>query len=177
MLPVVDAAKMKIIPLQEEHFPAVSRIYAEGMASGIATFETMVPNWEQWNVKFLPVCRYVMLMGNEVVAWCALSPVSKRTVYKGVAEDTIYVDSKFQKKGIGKLLLSFLVEESEKSGFWTLQAGIFSENTSSIHLHELCGFRIIGVREKVAQRDGVWHDNVLMERRSSLNLNEAKNKL
>jgi len=159
---------MKIIPLKEEHFAVVSRIYSEGMATGVATFETKVPNWDAWNTKFLADCRYVLMIENVVAAWCALSPVSKREVYKGVAEDTIYVASKFQNKGIGHTLLTYLIEESEKAGFWTLQAGIFSENTSSICLHERCGFRILGVRKKIAQRNGIWHDNVLMERRSNL---------
>lgn len=163
----VDAVKMEIVPLQKEHFTEVSEIYAEGLATGFASFETVVPTWEQWNEKFLPVCRYVALTNAQVMAWCALSAVSKRQVYKGVAEDTIYVTSNHQGKGIGKILLNHLVAESEKEGFWTLQSGIFSENIASIELHKNCGFRILGIREKIGERDGKWYDNVLMERRST----------
>lgn len=163
-----DVVKMVIAALTKEHYPEVAKIYEEGMATGIATFETEVPKWTAWNEKFLPNCRFVATIRGEIAGWCALSPVSKRLVYKGVAEVTIYVASRFQKMGIGKKLLTHLVNESEKGGFWTLQAGIFSENKISIYLHEQCGFRVMGVREKIAQRDGKWFDNVLMERRSPL---------
>ncbi len=169
-----DAVKMKITKLQKEHYPAVSKIYLEGLATGIASFETKVPSWEEWNEKFLKTCRYVAIENNEVVAWCALSAVSKRKVYKGVVEDTIYVASEFQGKGIGKTLLQHLISESEAAGFWTLQAGIFPQNKASIKLHQECGFRIMGFREKVAERDGIWHDNILMERRSK-KVNYMKN--
>jgi L-amino acid N-acyltransferase YncA len=135
---------MKIEPLKKNHFTAVANIYSEGLATGIATFETIVPTWEEWDEKFLNLCRFVAIINSEVVAWCALSAISKREVYKGVAEDTVYVTSQFQGKGIGKILLKHLVLESEKSGFWTLQAGIFSENKSSIALHKQCGFRVVG---------------------------------
>ena len=165
---------MQIIPLQKEHYPKVSQIYAEGIQTGIATFETDVPNWEQWNEKMLPQCRFVLLKDNEVAAWCSLSAVSKRAVYGGVAENTIYVAAKFQNQGVGKKLLNHLIQASEKAGFWTLQAGIFPQNKASITLHENCGFRILGVREKIAQRDGIWHDNVIMERRSK-KFNTMKN--
>lgn len=166
--------RMQIISFEKEHYPEVSRIYSEGQNTGLATFETSVPQWEAWDEKFLKICRYIVLIDNQVVAWCALSAVSKREVYKGVAEDTIYVDLKHQGKGIGKSLLTHLISESEKAGFWTLQAGIFSENVGSIKLHENCGFRVLGVREKIGKRDGKWHDNVLMERRSKA-INYMKN--
>lgn len=157
---------MQIIAFHKDHFPRVSQIYSEGIETGIATYETKVPTWEQWDDKFLKICRFVVLIDKKVIAWCALSAISKREAYKGVAEDTIYVSRAAQGRGIGKLLLSHLITESEKAGFWTLQAGIFSENKVSIKLHENCGFRIIGIREKIAKRDGKWHDNVLLERRS-----------
>ena len=157
---------MKIELLEKKHYPSVSKIYKEGLATGIASFETNIPDWEKWDKKFLRQCRYVVLIENEVVAWCALSSISKREVYKGVAEDTIYVSKLHQGKGIGKKLLKHLINESEKAGFWTLQAGIFSENKASIKLHKDCGFRIVGVRESIAKREGKWHDNVLMDRRS-----------
>ena len=159
---------MEIIPLTEKHYPQVARIYQQGLATGVATFETEVPSWEQWNEKFLQVCRYVMVEADEVVAWCALSATSKRVVYRGVAEDTIYVAAAHQGKGVGNQLLTYLVGQSEAAGFWTLQAGIFPQNKASIALHKQCGFRILGIREKVAQRNGVWQDNVIMERRSKI---------
>ena len=163
---VVAAVKMKIKLLEKKHYPSVSKIYADGLETGIASFETNIPEWENWDKKFLRQCRYVALIKNEVVAWCALSAISKREVYKGVAEDTIYVSKLHQGQGIGKKLLKHLINESEKAGFWTLQAGVFSENEASVRLHEDCGFRIVGVRESIEKRDGKWHDNVLMERRS-----------
>lgn len=157
---------MQIKPLGKGHYPKVAAIYAQGLDTGIATFETQVPNWEQWNSKFLPTCRFVVEVDDEVVAWCALSKISKREVYRGVIENTIYVSETSRGKGIGKTLLTHLVTESEKAGFWSLQAAIFPQNQASIQLHQECGFRIIGRREKIAQRDGRWYDNVLMERRS-----------
>jgi len=165
---------MQIIPLQKVHFQEVAQIYAEGMQTGVATFETEVPTWEQWDKKMLPQCRYVLILNDEVAAWCSLSAVSKRDVYRGVAENTIYVAAKFQNQGLGKNLLSYLVTASEQAGFWTLQAGIFPQNKASISLHEQCGFRVIGTKEKIAQRDGLWHDNLLMERRSK-KFNTMKN--
>lgn len=168
------AANMKIEPLEKKHYPEVSIIYSEGLATGVASFETIVPSWDQWNDKFLQFCRFVVLVEDKVVAWCALSPVSKRAVYNGVAEDTIYVAVSHQGQGIGKILLDHLISESERAGFWTLQAGIFSQNKASIKLHKECGFRIIGTRENIAKRDGKWHDNVLMERRSK-KINYMKN--
>lgn len=166
MLLVAVAVSMKIEALEKKHYASVSKIYYEGLATGIASFETKIPEWENWDEKFLKQCRYVALIKNEVVAWCSLSAVSKREVYKGVAEDTIYVSKLYQGKGIGKELLQHLINESEKAGFWTLQAGIFSENKVSIKLHEDCGFRIVGLRESIAKREGKWHDIALMERRS-----------
>ncbi len=157
---------MEIIPLHKEHYPAVAEIYANGMDTGIATFETKVPSWEQFNNKFLPTCRFVAIENDAVAGWCTLSAISKREVYKGVAETTIYVSEKHQGKGIGKTLLNHLVNESEKAGFWTLQARIFPQNKASIQLHKSVGFRVIGTKEKIGQRFGVWHDNVELERRS-----------
>ena len=158
---------MKIVPLQKIHFTRIAQIYAEGMQTGIATFETKIPNWEQWNKKMLPQCRFVALKNDDVVAWCSLNAVSQRKVYRGVAENTIYVAAESRGTGVGKQLLEHLIIESEKAGFWTLQASIFRQNKASIQLHNNCGFRMVGIREKIAQRDGVWHDNLLMERRSN----------
>lgn len=157
---------MKIRPYLDSDYSSVINIYKEGLATGIATFETEIPNKNQWDKKFLNVCRFVAEKNNTIIGWCALSKISTRKVYNGVAECTIYISEKFRGKGIGKILLKHLISESEKEGFWTLQASIFSENKASIFLHETCGFRIIGYREKIAKRNNTWYDNVIMERRS-----------
>lgn len=162
----VAQSDIQIRSFQKEDYSACAKIYKVGMDTGIATFETKVPDWEKWNTKFLSQCRFVAEANLSIIGWCALSPFSTREVYKGVAEVTIYIAEKAQKKGIGKLLLQHLVKESEILGFWTLQARIFTENTASIVLHEKCGFRKVGIREKLGQRDGIWYDNILLERRS-----------
>lgn len=151
---------------EEKDWTSVSEIYAQGIATGIATFETKVPSYDVWNEKFIKTCRLVAVDGNQVVGFAVLSQVSKREVYKGVAEVTIYITESQRGKGIGKQLLDALVIESENEGIWTLQAGILSLNDASIELHKKCGFRIVGLREKIGKRNGVWHDNMLMERRS-----------
>ena len=148
-------------------WPEVSRIYEEGIATGIATFEKEIPSWEAWDANHLKSCRIIARNNEEVLGWAALSPVSSRCVYGGVAEVSVYVAANARGKGIGKILMNRLITESESEGFWTLQAGIFPENKHSIRLHEKSGFRIIGFRERIGQLDGVWKDNVLLERRSS----------
>lgn len=164
---VVVAAKMIITSLRPEHYPEVARIYADGLETGVASFETQVPDWEKWNHKFITSCRLVALKKDNVIGWCALSPVSKREVYAGVAEVTIYIDRAERGTGVGKALLSKLISESEAAGFWTLQAGIFPENQASLALHKSSGFRVVGIRERPAKRLGVWYDNILLERRST----------
>ena len=149
------------------HWPEVSRIYEEGIATGMATFEKEIPSWEAWDANHLKSCRIIARNNEEVLGWAALSPVSSRCVYGGVAEVSVYVAANARGKGIGKILMNRLITESESEGFWTLQAGIFPENKNSIRLHEKSGFRIIGFRERIGQLDGVWKDNVLLERRSS----------
>ncbi|MBI1225242.1 MAG: GNAT family N-acetyltransferase [Bacteroidetes bacterium] len=156
-----------IEPLLEAHYPAVRRIYEEGLATGIATFETKSIDWEAWDEKYLSICRLVATVDGEVVGWAALTPYSKREVYRGVGEVAIYIGEKSRGKGIGQTLLKQLISNAEKQGFWTLQAVIFAQNKASIALHEQAGFRVVGIRERIAQRDGTWHDNVLMERRAS----------
>lgn len=158
---------MKIRPLQPEDWPSVRKIYQEGIETGFATFETETPDWETWNNKFILACRLILEYNDRVNGWAVLSPVSKRYVYRGVAEVTIYRDLNFGKKGIGSLLMSALIKCSEKNKFWTLQSSIFPENKASLRLHEKFGFRIVGKRERIAQRDGKWIDTVFMERRSS----------
>jgi L-amino acid N-acyltransferase YncA len=147
-------------------WPAVRAIYLEGIATGDATFETAAPEWEEWDQKHLAICRLVTRCGDEVLGWAALSPVSQRPAYRGVAEVSIYVAARARGQGVGCALLSMLIRSSEHEGIWTLQAGIFPENTASIQLHERAGFRIVGVRKRIGVRNGRWRDVVLLERRS-----------
>ena len=158
--------KVYIRSFKKEDYPACAKIYEEGMATGIATFETRVPDWEQWDLKFLTPCRLVAYLEENIVGWIALTPFSSREVYKGVAEVTLYVASNARGKGVGKRLLKECIDLSEKEGFWTLQAKVFSKNKPSLQLFENCGFRTVGVREKLGMRDGIWYDNVLLERRA-----------
>lgn len=146
----------------------VAAIYNQGIATGNATFETVVPDWASWDAKHLIGCRLVARVGDGVLGWAALSSVSDRCVYAGVAEVSIYVAGPVQGQGVGRALLRALVEASEQAGIWTLQAGIFPENAASVHLHEACGFRVVGRRERIGQMYGVWRDVLLLERRSPL---------
>lgn len=158
-----------ISPLLPDHWPVVARIYEEGIATSDATFQTTVPTWEEWDKSHALECRLVAMVNEELAGWAAVSPVSSRCVYGGVAEVSVYVGKDFRGKGIGLLLLKGLIAESEKQGFWTLQAGIFPENTASIAVHNNCGFRIVGGRERIGQmHTGHWRDTILMERRSKV---------
>ena len=147
---------------------AVRAIYEEGIATGHATFETEVPEWREWDRSHLRDCRLVAKAEEQVVGWTALSPVSERCVYAGVAEVSIYITASARGQGIGKTLLKALIDKSEKIGIWTLQAGVFPENTASIALHKACGFREIGYRSNIGQTGAVWRDVVLLERRSEV---------
>ena len=149
-----------------EDWPAVRSIYEQGMATGNATFETALPTWEAWHAAHVQECRVVATEQEEVVGWAALSPVSTRQVYSGVADISVYVAAAYRGRSIGRLLVEELIRESERNGFWTLQAGIFPENTSSLALHQRCGFRIVGTRERVGEMKGRWRDVLLLERRS-----------
>ncbi len=144
----------------------VRSIYLEGVRSGNSTFETDAPSWDQWNEGHLEFARLVMRDGDKVLGWAALSPVSKRSAYRGVAELTVYVTESARHQGIGRALLQGVIEESERNGIWTLQASIFPENVASAKLHLRCGFREVGRRERIATLNGVWRDTVLFERRS-----------
>ena len=144
----------------------VRAIYVEGLREGNSTFETQAPSWEAWDEAHLKSPRLVMRADDKVLGWAALSPVSRRSVYSGVAELTIYVTESERGKGIGRALLEQLIEESEQAGIWTLQASIFPENVASIELHLKCGFREVGRRESIAKLNGVWRDTILFERRS-----------
>ena len=153
-------------PMLPADWPTVARIYREGIDTGNATFETDVPDWPAWDAAHLESCRLVVEAGDEVVAWAALSPVSRRHVYRGVAEHSVYVSPQVRGKGVGRELLSALITDSEDAGIWTLQTAIFPENEASIALHTAVGFRIVGTRERVGSHHGRWRDVVLMERRS-----------
>jgi L-amino acid N-acyltransferase YncA len=157
---------MKIRAFSEADWPAVQVIYLQGIGTKNATFQTKAKTWEEWNLTTHRQCRLVAVEGENVAGWGALSPVSDRWVYRGVAEVSVYVGTGWQGRGVGKLLLSALVAESEQAGFWTLQAGIFPENVASVRLHEKCGFRLVGVRERLGQLEDRWRDVLLMERRS-----------
>jgi L-amino acid N-acyltransferase YncA len=144
----------------------VRSIYLEGIRAGHSTFETDAPSWEKWDESHLQIARLVMRDGNKILGWAALSPVSKRSVYRGVAEVTVYVTESARGQGIGRALLEALTSESERHGLWTLQASIFPENTASVELHLRCGFREVGRRERIAMLNGMWRDTLLFERRS-----------
>lgn len=153
--------------MSEDDWPAVRRIYQLGMDTNRATFQTECPPWAEWNRSHLRSCRLVILKGGAVIGWAALTAVSSRSVYAGVAEASIYIDPSAQGRGAGTRLLNALMDESEEQGFWTLQSGILQENLASIRLHERCGFRLVGYRERIGRdRFGLWRNTVLMERRS-----------
>ena len=152
--------------LVSEDWKRASEIYAEGIATGNATFEQIIPTWEEWDKSHLKTCRIIAELAGELAGWACLSPVSDRCVYGGVAEASVYIKKVHRGKGVGTELLNKLIEESEQEGFWTLQAGVFSENTASLKLIEKLGFRQIGYREKVGKMNGVWRNTILLERRS-----------
>ncbi|MFI5197556.1 MAG: GNAT family N-acetyltransferase [Thermoanaerobaculia bacterium] len=156
-----------IEPFAEADWPAIRSIHLEGIATGVATFETGAPAWKTWDAAHLAKPRLKAVAGGATAAWAALSPISSRCVYGGVAEVSIYVAGAWRGHGIGAHLLTELVRASEDAGLWTLQAGIFSANAASLRLHTACGFRVVGTRERLGQLGGVWRDVVLMERRSS----------
>jgi|RhiMetdeSRZDD1v2_1073273.scaffolds.fasta_scaffold15657_8 L-amino acid N-acyltransferase YncA len=164
----------KLRTLLESDWRDVARIYREGIQSGHATFETEVPSWERWDASHLTFARLVLTVEETVEGWAALSKVSARQVYSGVAEVSVYVASKSQGHGFGHALLEALINKSESNGIWTLQASIFPENGASIRLHQKCGFREVGRRERIAQLGGVWRDTVLLERRSAIAGKQAK---
>jgi L-amino acid N-acyltransferase YncA len=152
----------------QQDYPDVKRIYQQGIDTGNASFQSVAKDWLEWDSSMLKCCRLVAVQDKLIIGWAALSPISSRDVYSGVAEVSIYLAKSAQGKGIGHLLLSRLITDSESNHIWTLQAGIFPENEASIELHKKNGFRIIGVREKLGQMGTLWRDVVLMERRSKL---------
>jgi phosphinothricin acetyltransferase len=156
---------MEIDELRAGDWPAAARIYEEGLDVG--TFEEVVPTWEEWDAKYLPAPRLAARHDGTLLGWAALTPVSRRDCYRGVTEDSIYVSRAARGRGVGRALLGELCRRAEDAGIWTIQAGILDGNDASIRLHESCGFRVVGVRERLAQKRGEWRDVTLMERRAA----------
>jgi phosphinothricin acetyltransferase len=157
---------MEITAIVKEHYPNISRIYKEGIETGHATFETTIPEWEDWDKSKLKHSRLAAIVDDTVVGWAALSPVSNRCVYGGVAEVSIYISNMHKGKGIGTVLISKLIDDSEANGIWTLQSGMFPENEATVALHQRFGFRLVGYREKIGKLGNTWRDTIIMERRS-----------
>ena len=163
----VMAAEISVRPMKASDAARVLAVYAEGIDDGQATFETVCPGWTDWDAAHLADGRFVALLDGRVAGWAALSPVSKRACYRGVAEVSVYVGREARGKGLGRRLLETLVEDSERAGFWTLQGGTFEDNAASLALQRDCGFRVVGRRERIAQRNGQWKSTILTERRST----------
>ena len=157
---------MRIEPLGAGDWPAVAAIYEAGIATGHATFETTVPDWPAWDAAHLADHRLVARDDGRVVGWVALAPVSDRRAYVGMAEDSIYVAPDARGRGVGRALLTAVIASAERGGIWTIQTGIFPENQASLRLHQACGFRMVGVRERLGRLHGRWRDVLLLERRS-----------
>ena len=158
---------ISIEEMRPSDWPRVREIYLEGIAGGEATFEIEAPSWETWDVNHLPLARFVAADAGKVVGWAALSPVSSRRAYAGVAETSVYVESETRGTGVGRLLLEALIAASEQNGIWTLQAVMFPQNIPSLVLHQGCGFLEVGRRERIGKLNGVWRDTILLERRSA----------
>ena len=158
---------MQIIKMLPEYWKEVKKIYQEGIETGNATFETDVPSHEQWDETHLKNARLVATENEDVLGWAAITPVSGRCAYAGVGEVSVYVSAFARGKGVGRKLLEALVTQSESIGLWTLQAGIFPENIASIKIHEACGFRLVGKRERIGKMNNAWRDTLLFERRST----------
>ena len=166
--PPSPAGSVRVVPLLDAHADGVLRVYADGIATGQATFETATPTWAAWDTAHLPAHRLVVVDGDDVLGWVAASPVGTRAAYAGVVEHSIYVAAAARGRGVGRALLTAFVASTEDGGIWTIQSGVFPENAASLALHERLRFRRVGVRERVAQRDGRWRDVVLLERRSTV---------
>ena len=156
-----------IAPMEPGDWPGVAAVYAEGIRTGAATFETEVPSWERWDREHLDEHRLVARSGGEVIGWAALSRVSIREVYRGVAEASVSVGEGARGGGVGEALLEALVASAEAGGIWTVEAVVFPENEASVAMLEACGFRVVGRRERLGQREGRWRDVLLLEHRSA----------
>ncbi len=164
-MPILTRMEIRdLTPLDSQE---VARIFEDGIRTGEATFETAAPSWEEWDAAHTEH-RLVAELDGAVVGWAALSPVSERCCYGGVAESSVYVAEEVRGRGVGRELLEELIRRSEAAGIWTLQAGIFPENKPSLRLHLVCGFRLVGVRERLGELNGVWRDVLLLERRSEV---------
>ena len=161
------AEEVSIEEFRPEHWPGVVRVYEEGIATRNATFDTEAPTWDAWDSSHLPEHRLVALRDGEVVGWAAVSPVSERSCYAGVVENSVYVAETARGRGVGRRLLEELIASTEAAGIWTIEAGMFPENAGSIRLHEAVGFEIVGRRKRLSKLDGVWRDVLLLERRSA----------
>lgn len=159
---------IRIEALRPEHWPDVARIYGDGIATGHATFETEVPDWERWDASHLQEHRFVAVRGGAVLGFVAVSPVSDRCVYGGVVENSVYVDASSCGRGVGGRLLEALIESTEAAGIWTIQTGVFPENAASLRLHERVGFEVVGRRRRLGKLRGVWRDVLFLERRSDV---------
>ncbi len=167
LLSTTTANSVAIRDLRPLDWPEVVEIYADGIATGVATFEVAPPSWERWDAAH-PEIRVAAVVDDRVAGFCALAPVSDRRCYRGVAEESVYVASWAQGRGVGRALLDEVIARSEAAGIWTLEAGIFPENKPSLRLHLGCGFRLVGVRERLGEVDELWRDVLLLERRSGV---------
>ena len=156
---------MLVRPLDPDDYPVVAAVFADGIATGRATFETDVPSWEEWDAAHLPEHRFVAELDGEVAGWAAVVPYSRRSAYSGVGEESVYVAERARGRGVGRALLEAVIASAREGGLWTLQAGIFPDNVASLELHRRLGFREVGVRERIGQLEGVWRDVVLLELR------------
>ncbi len=163
----MTGAALAIAPLRAEDWPAVRRIYAEGMATGRATFETEVPDWPAFDAGHLAAGRLVAREGDGIAGWVALMPVSSRACYRGVAEVSVYVAAAAQGRGVGRALLEAAIAASEAAGIWTLFSSVHADNPASLRLHRRAGFRLVGRRERIARRADGWVDTLILERRSA----------
>ena len=164
----MNNSKILFRPIKATDWEIVAEIYRQGIETNNATFQQQIPTWEEWDNGHLKNCRVLASIDNKIAGWAALTPVSGRCVYAGVAEVSVYVADNFRGQNIGKMLLNKLIIESEKENLWTLQAGIFPENIASLTIHEKLGFRKVGYRENIGKMNGEWRDTVLMERRSKV---------
>ncbi len=157
---------VEIAAMEAANWEQVTAVYAEGIATGVATFETETPTWEEWDAAHLSLARLVACSDGEIVGWAALAPISQRACYRGVTEVSVYVASTARGHGVGTALMRRLADDATAGGIWTLQATVFPENDASLALHQRVGFRVVGRRQLIAQLGGIWRDTVLLERRS-----------